>query len=141
MQEVLDLLSDNWTPANTSSTTPTFMKITDAKTYRFDSDGEILILAQRPRTEPTSAGAGRLHRRKEVTLPLDIRVLGQGSEALFLEAKEEMQRILGENMLNPTASFNELHPDINIEQDLSNSTKWLWRLIKEIKLIDYLEAR
>ncbi len=142
MQDILTLLSDNWTSANTNSLTPNFLKITAQKRYDYN-DGQDVIFAHRTKPLQEPAGVGARAKHVFHRLNLDVRVKGkQGNtqESHFFNVITEVDRIMDANIINPTANFIELDPDGD-RQDLSDKTHFVFRMLIPISLNQYALSR
>lgn len=142
MQDILTLLSTNWTSGNTDSLTPEFLKITAQKRYSFNTNQDVIFAHRtKPLQEPAGVGA----RAKHVfhRLNLDVRVKGgQGNdqESHYLNVLAEVDRIMDANIINPTANFIELDPDGD-RQDLSDKMHFIFRMLIPISLNQYALSR
>lgn len=139
MQTVLALLSSNWTPSNTDSKTPKFLKITDRKRYDFDENDDV-IFAQRPITEIAPAGIGPANKHEFENFNLDIRVWGSDQEAHFLNVIEEVKKILESKKVNPSADYLILEYD-GSGQDMSDKMHKVWRKIMPVQIRRYNISR
>lgn len=139
-QEILDLLETNWNSANTDGNTAEFLKITDFKTHNFN-DNRDLVCTHRPIIVQKPAGLGTGAKQVEYVVNVDIRCQGMEDESHFLNVKEEVLRILDNNLTYPFTGVDELSPDNSTMQDLSDKNIGRWRILIPVKTIAYNEAR
>lgn len=142
MQEVLDLLSNNWDDSNTSSLTPEFLKITDATSKRYDfNTNKYLVLAHVPSLRPEKNGIGQTSKRIRDEVKIDLRVFGKDLESNYTEMYAEIVRILDDNIVDPFSGYQELNIDDVEHPDLSDKNKGLFRKMIPVKLINYNVSR
>ena len=141
LASIVTLLTDNWNDSNTGSNTPVIDKITSYKKIDFNKNKD-WVLIQRGQNTPSPAGVGASRKNVIHTISIDIRTSQPGSagESHWQDVIAEVRRILGANIVNPDANFNEIIPDVR-EQDLSDKTRDLWRIIIDIKLRELNKAR
>lgn len=130
LQTVLTLLSNNWVSANTDAITPSFAKITGAKSIDFDAN-KTFILAQRNRTKMDPAGLGPANKNEAESFELDIRTIY--TEAHFLNVIEEVKRVLQAFKTNVTDyTYVEFDGSGN---DMSDKTRQIWRYMFPVQLV------
>lgn len=132
------LLSGNWNAANTDSTTPQFLKITDVKEAEYDQGNTDLIILHRPRPQQKPGGIGAQVKHLYDFIDIDLRV--KGTDTHFLKAKEELDRILDANIIGPASGFDILDPDGD-RRDLSNTMRGIFRQMVTITFHRYAQAR
>lgn len=139
LQTVLDLLSTNWTSANTDNKTPTFIKVTQYKKTDFGSQQD-WIIAQRANLESTPAGIGAAHKHESYNFNLDVKVYDFTNEQHWLNVMEEIKRILESKKISPSSDYLILEFDGN-GPDLSDKNRGLWRQLIPIQLKRYNVVR
>lgn len=132
LQEILDLLSNNWNSSNTSSKTPSFIKVTDEKrTIYANANGH--VIGQRYQPKISHGGIGGSPFWDKGQAKLDVRVLGSGEEDYFLEVIKEIERIIAANQINPFSGARTI-TYAGDQQDMSNKTHHLWRTLIPITI-------
>ena len=142
--KLLSLLEDNWTSTNTSRKTPAFIKITDvaSKIYDFNKNKAVIII-QRPLYLQEKNSIGKTSKRLNHLVRVDLRVLGKDQEDLFIEMYNEIIRICDSKISYPfgVSSYDELDIDSQPNNDLSDRSKGMFRVIIPVRLIDYNKTR
>ncbi len=138
-QQILSLLSTNWTSSNTDNTTPDFLKITDKKRFNFNTNRDV-IFAHVNKPEKKPAGIGTVAKHNIERFDLDVRSIGKTKETHWRKVLEEVNRILDTNIIEPTTPFNLLNSDFP-GQNLSNQLHHVWRMLLPIELTNFVQTR
>ena len=140
---MLNILKDNWNPANTDDHTPKFIKITELKKYDFNENKDI-IAAHRLIPDLSPAGIGDVNKHEFENFNLDVRTMGEKEETHFLDVIREVLRILKSKKVNPLSSvYTENHVlEFNgVGPDLSDKTHWIWRKLIPVQFLRYKVIR
>lgn len=143
LQQVLDILKGNWNSGSTDAKTPKFLKVTELKSYNFNSNND-LVLAQRAVTEMEPAGVGDQNKHEFENFNLDIRTIGERAERHWLNVIREIKRIFKSKKINPLPSvYSETHilEWDGAAQDLSDKTHHLWRKLLPVQFKRYVVRR
>ena len=137
---IINLLSDSWTRANTANTKPVIKHVTDPSlSQRMDLTLSDYVLLYHVSTtkEPNDLGWNRA--KQATTLSIDIRTIHGYTRLDLLET--EALRILNLNRSMPTDTagtslgFNYIKPFRRM--DLTNKQYKLWRYVWDAELVNY----
>jgi len=136
LENIVSLLEDNWTSANTDNTTPTIRLITDPslpKKINFSHGDYVLIYEESSDEKP--ADIGYLGGRQWARISLDIRT-NKGRPRVN-KLYGEAGRIIKANRIHPKdGDGNSLGIDYIIwrgAKDLTNRMYRIWRLVASIE--------
>lgn len=131
---VKNMLSNNWTAANTDNITPTIDFKENVK--RVNAHGSVILIYQRAiNDKKMGLGWSVVNRSYEITI--DVHTTKGKAHYVLLQA--EIERILNADALNPGDSFNFLDPD-GLFTDVTNYPNYNHGS-KEIRLIKYIDSR
>ena len=123
---VITLLTDNWNSANTGGVTPAIKNISDVKRIGGDS----ALLYNIGETVSDNA-AGAQAKKKVKTIAIDCRSFTSYSRALLI--KEEVERILNANQVNPFGDQVYDISDVEDIDEISERTRGLFRFKVKVK--------
>ena len=136
------LLTDNRTASNTANVTPVIDPVYDKKridlrTTAVEGGDQILIYSFQRINSPNAIGATTKKFSDFATIDIRSRV----SRAHSILLRDEVERILDTNIVNPSADYCEIKGNI-ISKELSNKSVKLYRFIFEnLEFIQYNASR
>ncbi len=120
ISSIVTLLSNNWTAANTGTVTPALKNISDVKRIGGDS---VLIYFIAETVSDNASGAQA--KKKVKTIALDCRSFKSYVQVLLI--KEEVERILNANQVDPFGDQVYDISDVEDVDDISERTRGLFR--------------
>lgn len=139
LSTLIALLTDNWESDNTDSITPEFRRITDIIQPHFNTNRSWILL-HRPINNIKSAGCGEAPKHETANTKFDVRVYGLSYETHAGNVVEECKRILDNNKNSPGTGWTyvEFNGD---EQDISDKTRRIWRILLPVQLMRLTVSR
>ncbi|MBW6469612.1 MAG: hypothetical protein K0A90_00140 [Methanosarcinaceae archaeon] len=147
LDNIVTLLSSNYTKTNADSITPTIAKIYTKPTDKEPAPGQDYIYVYSELTTQGSVGIGQ-NSNSQITeiVKIDIRVkpsnTTQATKIVDTHARKvlvEVRRVLATKIVNPDANFDVIDPNIEIT-DLSNGFRGIFRYVIKVRLIDYCRS-
>ena len=120
ISSTVTLLSDNWTSANTGSVTPAIKNISDVKRIGGDS---LMVYNISEAVSDNASGASS--KKKTKVVAIDCRSFKSYDQALLI--KEEVERILNANQIDPFSDQVYDISDVTSIDDISERTRGLFR--------------
>jgi len=136
VQELVDLIKNQWNSVNTDTVTPNIGKITD---YPFDlqfGDGKGFILLYSQNESEDMPGLG-LPLNSNITESVRIDIRTFDNEEYFKKVKAELKRILYTYRVQGTDNYTCLNLDNQSIQNLSNRMKRVFREVRDVELQAY----
>ena len=132
IKSMVTLLENKWKPSLTDNEKPHITSVTDQKVVNFNLNHDWILIF---RSDPLSqdGGLGSLSKNVFNRFKIDVRTSGSrgGSETHWRKIVDEVQRILDDNITNPTSDWDEftiLKPDGD-DRDLSDKSINVWRML------------
>lgn len=122
----VSLLSDNWINANTGDVKPNIKNIGEVKRASGDS-----VLLYEISEVPQDNASGALSKMKTKVIALDVRTFKTFSQAILI--KEEIERILNNNQVDPFGDQTYDIQDITDIKPMSDRTRGLYRYQINVK--------
>ena len=135
----VNILSDNWDSSNTADNTPPIEAIYDVKRIGGLTANKDHVGVYEIATTNITNSFGTGSREIRATVSIDIRTTVSRVRLNLLLT--EVDRIIGENMINPDSDWNLIDPDDGGWQDFSNKKFKLYRKVYDIELIKCSETR
>lgn len=117
---IVTLLGNNWTNANTGNVTPAIKNISDVKRSGGDS---VFVYSISETVEDNASGASA--KKKIKTIAIDCRSYTNYAQGILI--KEEVERILNANQVDPFSDQVYDISDIEDVDDMSENTRGLFR--------------
>ena len=129
---IKELLSDNWERGNTDLKKPAFYKVFDIKRIDISTLGnQDIIIFYEQLVINTKNSIGTLTKNMKIPVVIDIR--STISRIHLLKVRNEIDRLIGQNIINPVEGWNILDNDSGWK-DLSDKSKNLWRFIMFVEV-------
>ena len=145
-QIILDLLKNNWNSGNTDGLLPTFKKIFEQPKTDYDfNKSRDYILGYSPTEESEEAGIGNNSFEDTfTTVIIDVRSMNRTQDSSIdrtddshiLKVKDEINRILKTNKVNPDPNVSELR-STQQWQEHNDRYRGIFRLVKTLELVEY----
>ena len=134
------LLEADWNNDNTDSITPTIGKVFDFKRIdlRFGESKDYILNYHYAPYSSVPSGIGVAKKRTTDSISIDIRTMISRSHGI--KVRDEVERILDANILNPSSEYQLLNPDKTCT-DLSDKSIGLWRFVWDVQLKNFAVGR
>ena len=126
ISSAVTLLDTNWNTSNTGGVKPNIANITELKRTSGDS---VLLYSISEVPEDNAAGVGS--KKKTKVIAMDCR--SSTSFAQIILMKEEVERIMNANQVDPFSDLVYSISDITDIQDMSDRTRCLFRFKLDVK--------
>lgn len=129
---VKGFLTDNWTPANTDSVTPTISEIWEFKRVDVCS-GDFVLLYQSGSSEIETSSIGTLGKHQTWRVSIDIRTSEKaGGRTHLIKLKNEVERIISNKIVTADSNFQFIEPISYM--DFTNKMHDLYRMVLDVKI-------
>lgn len=130
LQKIKTLLNNNWASANTGNRTPEINEIFNVKRIDISQSGNDLILIDELTRVVQDNGSGATSKRISTVITIDTRTYSRDQLILI---RNEIERILNTNQVDPFGDQTYSVSDITDEKDLSDTMIKLFRYQINIK--------
>ncbi len=120
ISSTITLLSNNWNNSNTGSVTPAIKNVSDVKRSGGDS-----LMVYYISEAVSDASSGASSKKKTKVIAIDCRSFTSYAQGLLI--KEEVERILNANQVNPFSDQVYDISDVTSTDDISERTRGLFR--------------
>ena len=130
LNKIKTLLDNSWNLANTNNRTPSVTSIFEVKRIEISQSGEDIILLDELTRVIQDNGSGASSKQITTIITIDLRTYSR--EQLIL-IRNEIERILNSNQVNPFSDNSYEISDITDERDLSDKFIKLFRYQINVK--------